>query len=376
MVNNFDHQTTIGIIGATPDAQQFVLEAKKLGLMTVLLCRTENEAKRMYGMDKTYIGSLENERIREEFIMAIDLLVYYDDTVNAVDIAELKRTVVIPQGDDLLAIAQDQVLQKAFFESLSMNISPYVTVVKPEDIEEGLKSIGYPAILTRNQSDVDAKKKFFIYEESDIEEATSLLKYGTYVLESWITSEQQLSITAVRNGQGNVILFPIVNMTYREDQLANLFISNDLDEELANEIHRITHIILNEIEFQGAVSLDFFVTPADALYVGSIQAYPNMLSRYTEQASDVSATEAHLKAISSMPLPEKLSIDYTVVFVPFYEQQKEIIDELIMTEPEWDFTFYTISKEEGMQIREALGHIVIRTDAPREIITSLKDRGL
>lgn len=376
MVNNFNHQKTVGIIGATPDAQRFIVEANKLGFITILLCRTEKEAQRFFGVDKIIVGSLENERVRDEFIMAIDLLVYYDETINAVDIEEIKRTVMIPQGDDLLAIAQDQVLQKAFLESLSMNIAPYVTVVKPEDITEGLQSIGYPAVLTQNQWDSEARKNFFIYEESDIEEATSLLKYGTYVLESWITSEQQLSITAAKDSHGEVKLFPIVNMSYREDQLSNLFVSVDLNEELANEIRRVTHIILNEIDFRGVVSIDFFVTPADALYVGSIHAYPNILSRYTEHVSPVSATEAHVKAITSMPLPEKLTVDHTVIFVPFYKHQKEIIDELIMIEPEWDFTFYAISKQEGMQIKEAVGHIVIRTDAPREILTSLKDRGM
>lgn len=39
MVKNFNHQKTIGIVGSSPDAQSFILEANRLGFKTYHLCR-------------------------------------------------------------------------------------------------------------------------------------------------------------------------------------------------------------------------------------------------------------------------------------------------------------------------------------------------
>lgn len=376
IVNNFHHQNTIGIIGATIDAQAFILEAKKLGISTYLLCDTDEESRQMFGMTETIVGSIEDKEIREEFLMAIDILVYFDGTLSAVDIDDVQRTVMIPQGADLIAITQDKVLQKTFLESLSINIAPYVTVIKTEDIKEGVRSIGYPAFLSRNQVVSETQKNYFIYEESDIEKVDSLLKHGTYVLESWIVSELDLSITAVKNGNGEIKLFPIGSMSYRDDSLRTLQVPTEIDTELAEEIERVTRVILNEIDFQGVVTIDFFVTPANVLYVGTIRPFPNIFSRYTKGRGNLSAVEAHLKAITSLPLPEQVIFDQTTIFVPFYSHQTNIIDESIGIQPDWDFTFYDSSTDEGMQTKDAIGHILIQTDEPKKTLKILRDLGI
>src|SRR5699024_2611489 len=126
-----------GIVGSSPDAQNFILEANRLGFITYHLCRTEEEMNAWLGADKEFIGVLDDEVIQEEFLMQCDLLVYFDYSLNSTQIEEARKSVVIPQGDDLLSIARDRVLQNALKESLSVNIAPYETVVTQEDIKNG-----------------------------------------------------------------------------------------------------------------------------------------------------------------------------------------------------------------------------------------------
>lgn len=376
-VNNFNHQKTIGVIGANQDAQAFILKANKLGFETYVLCETEAEAVLIYGADKVIVGDLKNVIIQDEFLMAIDFLVYYDATINAGNIEDIQRTVVIPQGNELLSIVQDRVLQKAFLDSLSVNIAPYATIVKPEDIKQGIRSIGYPAVLRTNQvNNEGSTQSYFIYDESDIEQATSLLRHGTCVLESWIVSEDDLSITAVKTGNGELKLFPIVKKEFRNDRLANVQVMFDIDEEVANEIQRVTHVILENIEFRGVVTIDFAVTPAKALYVVSMCPHPNILSRFSEQTCNISAAQAHLRTIALLPLPEKIQVDQPYLFVPFYQEQTNSINELLTIQPDWEFTFYPIVKIEGMISKEPIGHLVIQTDVSKKMLNYLKEKGL
>jgi len=377
MVKHFNHQKTIGIVGATPDAQAFILKAKELGFETYLLSKSREEASLIYGADKVLTGHLDDEEIREAFLMQCDLLVYYDETLNAAEVEELQKTVVVPQGDDLLSIAQDRVLQKTFLESLSINIAPYATVVKEEDIENELRSIGYPAVLRTNQVNPESQKQsYFIYEEEDIKEASSLLKYGTCVLESWIVSEHNLSLTAVKTGNGTIKLFPIAKEEHRDDRLFNVQAPVNIDQDLADEIERVAHVTLENIEFSGVVTIDFLVTPANALYVSDIYPYPTILSRYTDKSCSLSATEAHLRAITSLPILEQITLDKQYLYVPFYVDQIEQIDELITIQPDWKFTFYPMVKNDEIKTAEAIGHMLINTDDIESTLASLKDNNL
>lgn len=374
MIKNFAHQKTIGIVGIIPDSQAFILTANQLGFETYILCKTAEEASLVFGATKVFIGNLEEEHIRDGFLMQCDLLVYYDETLNATELKDLQKTVVVPQGDDLLSIAQDRVLQKAFLDSLSVNIAPYITVVKPEDIKTGIRSIGYPAVLRTNQVNPERRdQSYFIYEESEIEKAASLLKYGTCVLESWIVTEHELSISAVKTANRDLKLFPIVKKESHKNRLSNMQIPANIDQELADEIKRATHVILEQINFQGVATIDFMVTPANALYVGNIYPYPNILSRFTEGFCTISAAEAHLRAIASLPIPEEIECNAPHVYVPFYADQTDLINEWMLIQPDWKFSFYPITQTSEIDTQEAVGHILIETDDLKKTLAYLKD---
>ncbi len=373
MVEHFNHQKTIGVIGASPDAQAFILKANQLGLTTYLLCRTEEEASLMYGTANTFIGSLSEEHIVENFLMACDLVVYYDETLHLNEIEEIQKTVIVPQGDELLSIAQDRVLQKAFLDSLNVNIAPYVTVVTFDDIQSGIHSIGYPAVLRTNQVNPESKEQsYFIYEEADIEEAADLLKYGTCVLEPWITTEQELSVSAVKTTSGSIHLFPIIEKEFSGERLHHIQVQPALNQELEEEIRRVTEVILDPIDFQGVATIDFMVTPAAALYVGTIYPYPNILSRFTSEYCSISAAEAHLRAIASLPIPDEITPEATSIYVPFYKDQIEKVDDFLIFYPNWKFTFYPIVSPNETETEEAIGDIQIKTEDPQKVLSILK----
>lgn len=374
MNKHFNHQKTIGVIGAVSDSQAFILKAKQLGFETYLLCETEEEASLMSGATKTFVGILNEEYIREEFLMACDLIVYYDETVDVNKMEEIQKTVIVPQGDKILSIAQDRVLQKTFLNALNVNIAPYITVVKPEDIQSGIHSIGYPAVLKTNQVNPESRQQsHFIFDEAGIEDASELLKYGTCVLEPWITTEKELSVSAVKSANGNIQLFPIVSKEYRNERLHNIQMPAELSQELEDEVNRVTKLIFENIEFQGVATIDFMITPADALYVGTIYPYPNLFSRVTSNSCSLSAEEAHLRAITSLPIPKNIYATGSYVYVPFYSDQIEKINDLLILQPAWKFSFYPVIFNKGIKTDEAIGDILIKTEDVTKVLSVLKD---
>lgn len=373
MINLFNHQKRIGIIGTGPDAVNFIDQANTLGFYTYQLCRKNEQAKVSSNADRVFVGTIGDEQIHSDFIMQTDILVYFDYSINSQQLEDANQAVAIPQGADLLAIARDRVLQNAFKESLSINITPYEIIVKREDIINAIPSIGYPAFLRTNFNQPDAETDvYFIYEEEDIEQASELLKYGTCVLESWIVSEHQLSITVVKSVTGHIQSYPIIKKNYRNDRLSSIekFVTEDV--ELTEEIERVAKLLAEHIDFAGAVTIDFIISPAQALYVGDIHPYPNSLSRYTEGKSGESIVEAHLRAVTALPLAERSDQLKDFVYIPMYMDQKDLIDEWISMYPDWQFTFYPSIKKSEVAKDQEIGYILVETDDFERISTWLK----
>lgn len=363
MINLFNHQKRIGIVGTGPDAANFIFKANNLGFHTYQLCQKEEKSKVSSNADKVFTGAIEDEEIHERFIMESDILVYFDYSINSQQLEEVNKSVVIPQGADLLAIARDRVLQNAFKESLSVNITPFEIIVKKEDIVNAIPSIGYPAFLRTNFNQPDAERDvYFIYDENDIEEASELLKYGTCVLESWIVSEHQLSITVVKSVSGQTQLYPIIKKNYRNDRLSSVEKFETEDVEIENEIQRVAKLLVDNISFTGAVTIDFIISPAQALYIGDIHPYPNSFSRYAEGKSGHSIVEAHLRAVTSLPIEDITEEQKDFIYIPIYTDQKDLIDEWITVYPTWEFNFYPLVKAEQLETNKEIGYILIETD--------------
>lgn len=374
MVKNFSHQKSIGVVGSSPDAERFIQKANQLGFMTYQLVDSEDELKYCLAADRTFSGTLDDEHIVEEFMMKCDFLVYYNYSITPRQMEEVQKATVVPQGDDLLSIARDRALQKAFKESLSLNIAPYETIVKAEDIKQAIRSIGYPAVLRTNFIGLNNHNdSMFIYDENDIEKASELLKYGTCILESWIVAEHELSVTAVKTVAGHVEVYPIVKKNYRNERLEFLHYFMEVDQELIDEIRRVAVLIADNIPFRGALSIDFLVSPAKALYVGNIYPYPNILTRYSEGKGLYSVSEAHLRAIVSLPIPEMDPEEMKAILIPIYADQKEKIDELITIYPNWSFTFYPAAKDKNLNTNKTVGHIVIHTDNVAETLNKINN---
>lgn len=341
MNNFFEYQKTIGVVGSGPDADNFISKANALGYLTVQLNDNEDLLASSQA-DKKIIGSLSDFQIREEFLMLADLLVYFDYSIRPADLEEAQKSVVVPQGTDLLAIGQDRSLQKAFYESIGVNIAPYETIVKEEDIKNALPSIGYPAVLRSNVIQEDEpRNSFFIYEEEDIKEASNLLEYGPCVLESWIISEHQLSITVVKSSSDEIQFYPIIKKHYKDEKLSKTSQFKSTDTELVEEIQKATKIIVSNISFLGVITVDFMISPSKALYLGRLHPFPNELSRYTEASKIYSSLEAHLRSVASIPLANLEAEKVDFVYFPLYGDQLAGIEKLMLENPKAIFNLYS-----------------------------------
>lgn len=360
---------TIGIVGGGSIARLLALAAKKLGYNVGILdpdrsCPAKNIA------DWYLCADLSNADAFRDLSMKSDVVIYEMEAFDS-DFAELmKRTVPVPQGGDLLSVSQDRVLQKAFLESVSINIAPFSTIVTIEDIEESVESIGYPCVLKTNRVDERFKQHYILYSDEDIQGAKKIVNTGACVLEAWIPKERELCVAIVKGSEDSILTYPVTETVYRNDVLYQAITPARIHPEMEEEVKRVARTIAGQIDFAGVIAVELFATSSGSLYVNELVAHPHEAYHYTVEGTNLSQYEAHIRAVCGMALPNKIEQDQAAIVVPFHKSHLEMIYYQAQTKPDWIFTFYPQDDETA---KEENGHITILTENISKTLTLLSD---
>ncbi|EXJ22995.1 Phosphoribosylaminoimidazole carboxylase ATPase subunit [Alkalibacterium sp. AK22] len=361
--------STIGIIGGGSTARLLALAAKKMGYSVgVLDPQTNCLAKAV--ADWHITSDLSDKQGLIDLAMKSDLVIYASDAVNHNEIKRIRRTVPVPQGEELLSISQDRMLQKAFFDSLRLNVAPFATIVTVKDIEEAVKGIGFPCVLKANNMDERFKKHLVLHGEADFEKAIPLLKQGTCVLEAWIPSDKEVCLGLLKDVQGKVHTYPLSEMYYNEDELSQSIAPARIDKEMQAEVERIGNVVAANLDFVGMMAVEFFTTESGALYVNEIVAHPHRAYNYTFTFPGLSQHEAHIKAVTGWPIELKLNLEKSVVMRPLKRSQAEAVYAQVQVRPEWDYVFY---ENYGRKNTGEIGHVTIQTDDVQRTIRNVKE---
>lgn len=360
---------TIGIIGGGKIARQMAVAARKLGYHIAILdprqdCPAAELAEWM--IQAEYL----DEKAVMELAFKCDAVLYESEEAYADVIERVQRTVVVPQGEQLLSVAQDRTLQKAYLESLSINIAPFATIVTKEDIKEAISGIGFPCVLKPNQADDKTIRPLVLQDESDIDKSDALLRRGTCVLEAWIPFERELCAVGAKDINGKVIQLALSETVYKRSRLYQSFTPARIQPEVAEEVERIVTTFAEQTLFQGVFSVELFVTSTGTLYVNGILPSPHPSADYTESTLNLSQYEAHIRAVCGWPLPDTKANTQTVM-MPFYSEHFSKINKQIQLKPEWKFAFHGHNQPD-----EPAGYVTIPTENLPSTLDVLSDINL
>jgi 5-(carboxyamino)imidazole ribonucleotide synthase len=369
MVDWIQPGKTVGIVGGGNIARLLTLAAKKLGYNVGIL--DPHEGCPAKGIADWYLkADFSNKEAFQDLAMKSDVVIYEMEAFDSEFVEMMQRTVPVPQGEDLLSASQDRMLQKAFLESISVNIAPYATIVSLEDVKEAVESIGYPCVLKSNQVDERFKQHYVLYGEEDIEGAQKFLNKGTCVMEAWIPKERELCIALAKDGEGNIATYPVTETIYRNDALYQAITPARVYPEMIEEIERVARLIGEQFNFVGVIAIEFFATSSGSLYVNEVVAHPHEAFNYTMDSEGMSQYEAHIRAVCGMNVSSIKELNNGAVMVPFHQEHIDTVYHHARIKPDWHFTFYQGAED---QVWDEIGHITIPTRQLEQTLTFLAD---
>lgn len=364
-------EKTIGIVGGGQLGRMMALSAKEMGYRVAVL-DPEPDCPAAQVADWQIVAKYEDRESLMDLALKTDVLTYEFENVDADAITEMKKTVSVPQGSDLLSMTQDRLMEKAYLDSNNINIAPYATIISLQDIEEAIDSIGFPCVLKTIRGGYDGKGQFVLHDEDDIKKCASLLQSGTCVLEAWIPFEREISVMVARNEAGDLTVFPVSENIHRNNILHQSIIPARVDHEVEEEVERIARTIAENVFLVGVLGIEMFLTSAGTIYVNEMAPRPHNSGHYSIEACSLSQFDAHIRAICGWPLPE-VDLLSEAVMVNILGEHLEETKRQIQLKPEWNFHYY--GKKEARKGRK-MGHITILTENIEKTLASIMDTGI
>ncbi|MBU3851217.1 MAG: ATP-grasp domain-containing protein [Candidatus Paralactobacillus gallistercoris] len=347
----------IGLLGGGHRSYLLALAAKQMGFRVAVLAANDTDpALQVADIHFVGGGTLANARALHALAKSSDAVIYEDELIDINLLEEITSYgAYLPAGSDVLAMTQDRYLEKVFFDEHNINIAPYATVVNVQDVKDAIDAIGYPAILKPMQKGFGPTYQYIIRDEKDIPESESYLRNGTYVLESWLPIKKELAVVAVRDGDGNVKDFPVLENIYRNRRLVATMMPARVDTMVKQEIRRICNLIGSEINYTGVFTVEFFMTDSGSIYAKRIiPALTDAASIYMNTTS-FAAAEMHLRALLGWPLGIIRSLSGGLSLMVRNNQVTSVYMQS-QIKPDWHFYYYPVDTP-NLPANALVGHI-------------------
>lgn len=362
---------TLGIIGDSSNGIRLTQTAKRLGFKVIIYATNEGSPT-LADADVKIVGDFSDKAKLQDFAERCDLVMYESEHISSEVIAYLQKFTKVPQGSETLEIVQDRLLERAFFEQMNINIAPYATIVSLEDVYQAVSSIGYPCVLKPIQKGFGPKRQQIIRKQTDIAKCADIIDMGTYILESWIPYNKELSVIMTRDYDGNLAYFPVIETRYKENRLNEAIVPANIQPDVEEEVKRLAGEIVSGLKYVGALEVAFYLTESGSLYVKRIVPALHNSGYVFDKATNVSMFEQHLRTLVKMPLVD-IKLVQPAGMVMIEEENIDDIRTQWVLKNNWYYTFFRYPESMRPQLE---GYIIVLAESEMEIKQQIESTGI
>jgi len=243
--------------------------------------------------DKNAIISLANKS---------DIITYEIESGDSEVLKSVEKNTEINPSPETLSIIQDKFLQKSFLLKNNIPVPDFMEIKNIEEIQEGLKKFGYPALLKARRDAYDGRGNFKINSENEIQKAYDYFKGQKLLLEKYVPFKMEVSVIASRNTKGQIKTYPLVENIHQENILRETIAPARVSEKITKNAENIANMTMDVLKGAGVFGIEMFVTQDDEIVINEIAPRVHNSGHHTLQSSKTSQFEQHLRAILGLDL--------------------------------------------------------------------------
>ena len=243
-----------------------------------------------------------------------DIITYEIESGDSEVLKSVEKNTEINPSPETLSIIQDKFLQKSFLLKNNIPVPDFMEIKNIEEVQEGLKKFGYPALLKARRDAYDGRGNFKINSENEIQTAYDYFKGQELLLEKYVPFKMEVSVIASRNTKGQIKTYPLVENIHQENILRETIAPARVSEKITKNAENIANITMDVLKGAGVFGIEMFVTQDDEIVINEIAPRVHNSGHHTLQSSETSQFEQHLRAILGLDLGSTKLIHNTIMY--------------------------------------------------------------
>jgi 5-(carboxyamino)imidazole ribonucleotide synthase len=298
----FSSDLKLGILGGGQLGKMLLYETRKFDIHTKVL-ETSKDAPCRIACDEFVLGNLLDFDNVYNFGRTVDVLTIEIEKVNIEALEKLEQEgVKVYPPSTALRIIQNKATQKAFYVDHEIPTADFVRFEDSDKIADAIENnvLSLPFVWKAARFGYDGQGVKIIRTLKDLQG----LPAGECIAETMIPFKNELAVIVVRNPNGEVVTYPVVEMEFHPEanQVEYVICPARIDDKVAQKAQQVALKVSEKIGHIGILAVEMFQTENDEILVNEVAPRPHNSGHYSIEASYTNQFEQHIRAILNLPL--------------------------------------------------------------------------
>ncbi len=290
---------TIGLLGGGQLGRMTALAARSMGYKIAVLDPDPHCAAAPLA-DTVIVGAFDDAEAARQLARCSAVVTYEIERIAPAVLQAVAECGLLRPGAHVLACIQDRARQKRWLSDHGYPVGPWREVLTSTDLEQALFDLG-PCRVKRTQGGYDGRAQVRVGQVDDAEAALAQLK-GPAVAEQELQLRLELSVLMARSPRGEVVAHPPAANWHDDGVLGFSLFPAPIHRSLAREATDLATSIAVELEVEGLLAVELFITQAGTLLVNELSPRPHNTFHGAGAACATGQFEQFVRAICGLPL--------------------------------------------------------------------------
>ncbi|KAH3672419.1 hypothetical protein WICMUC_004255 [Wickerhamomyces mucosus] len=302
---------TVGILGGGQLGRMIVEAAHRLNIKTIVLDAPNSPAKQINALDEHVDGSFNNEEDILKLASKVDVLTIEIEHINTdalIKAQEVYPNLKIYPVPETIKLIQDKYIQKLHLIKNEIKVTESVSVENTiESLQEVGETFGYPFLLKARTLAYDGRGNFVVKTKDDLQKGLDFLSNRPLYAEKFAPFTKELAVMVVRSPKDEVFAYPTVE-TIHENNICHLvYAPAKVPGSVLLKAQNLAKAAVKSFPGAGIFGVEMFLLTNGELLINEIAPRPHNSGHYTIDACATSQFEAHIRAITELPLPRNFT---------------------------------------------------------------------
>lgn len=298
----FSSKHKLGILGGGQLGKMLLYNTRKFDIHTEVLDPNADAPSRL-SCHKFHQGDLMDFETVYQFGKQVDTLTIEIENVNVKALEALERDgVLVYPSSKTLGTIQNKAKQKIFYLEHNLPSAPFVRYAYKNELELAITNNiqQIPFVWKSAQFGYDGNGVKIVRSMADVEALPNV----ECIAEELIPFEKELAVTVARNPNGELKVYPVVEMEFHPEanQVEYVLCPARIEKEMAKKAERVALKVADAFDHVGLLAVELFLTKNGDILINEVAPRPHNSGHQTIETSYTSQFEQHIRAILNLPL--------------------------------------------------------------------------